>query len=190
LFRASGAGRRHPSAHSLTGQLATGEIVENYLRFLTINGQIAMDWGLRAERDNRTAQSVAWRKSRDLHGFLGGRCGACGTVQFPRGRGCVNPDCRQIDSQTPHRLADMTGRIKTFTDDWQAFTPDPPLRYGNISFEEGGNVLMEITDCPKGGVTVGQRVRMAFRIKDQDERRGFRRYFWKAVPMPAAAETA
>jgi hypothetical protein len=25
-------------------------------------------------------------------------------------------------------------------------------------------------------------VRMAFRIKDFDEKRGFRRYFWKAVP--------
>jgi hypothetical protein len=27
-------------------------------------------------------------------------------------------------------------------------------------------------------------VRMAFRIKDVDEKRGFRRYFWKAVPAP------
>jgi hypothetical protein len=28
-------------------------------------------------------------------------------------------------------------------------------------------------------------MRMVFRIKDFDERRGFRRYFWKAAPVPA-----
>jgi hypothetical protein len=34
-------------------------------------------------------------------------------------------------------------------------------------------------------------VKMMFRVKDYDERRGFRRYFWKAVPSrPAAIEIA
>ena len=31
-------------------------------------------------------------------------------------------------------------------------------------------------------VDMGTPVTMAFRIKQFDERRGFRRYFWKAVP--------
>ncbi|MEL7029877.1 MAG: OB-fold domain-containing protein, partial [Pseudomonadota bacterium] len=134
------------------------------------------------ERDNRTAQSVAYRKSRDVMGFVGGRCKACGCVQFPKSIICVNPNCRAENSQEPYRFADMSARIKSFTEDWQAHTPDPPLRYGNVEFEEGGNVFMEFADCETADLAVGAPMRMAFRVKDYDEKRGFRRYFWKAVP--------
>lgn len=173
----------------LSAQLAGGQSETNYLRVLSFTGAIQMDWGLRAERDNRTAQSVAWRKSRDVYAFVGGRCTVCGTVQFPRTRGCVNPNCREMDSQEPYRLARSGGMIKTFTEDWQAHTPDPPLRYGNIGFAEGGNALMEIADAPAGGLAIGQNVRFAFRIKDHDERRNFRRYFWKAVPVEVRGDS-
>lgn len=184
LFRATDRLIDYRPALPVSRQIAAGVTEENYLRFLSHANRIELDWGLRAERDNRTAQSVAWRKSRDIYGFIGGRCRNCGTVQFPRSRCCVNPDCRTFDSQEAERLADMGGTIKTFTDDWQAFTPDPPLRYGNITLAGGGNLLMELTDCPDSGLRIGQPVRMAFRLKDTDEKRNFRRYFWKAVPLP------
>lgn len=183
LFRATEKLAAYRPRRPVARQLAEGVTEDNYLRFLSHANQIDLEWGLRAERDNRTAQSVAWRKSRDVYSFIGGRCRNCGTVQFPRSRCCVNPDCRTFDSQEAERLADVTGTIKTFTDDWQAFTPDPPLRYGNIRLEGGGNVLMELTDCPESGLRIGQPVRMAFRLKDADEKRRFRRYFWKAVPL-------
>jgi hypothetical protein len=32
-------------------------------------------------------------------------------------------------------------------------------------------------------VDSGVPVRMAFRVKENDDRRGFTRYFWKAVPV-------
>jgi uncharacterized OB-fold protein len=38
-----------------------------------------------------------------------------------------------------------------------------------------------------GDVEVGRDVRMVFRIKSVDHQRGFVRYFWKAVPVRAAA---
>ena len=47
-------------------------------------------------------------------------------------------------------------------------------------------------DVSPGDVETGLPVRMVFRIKDIDEKRGFVRYFWKAAPDRAAiaAQTA
>ncbi|MCG8440660.1 MAG: zinc ribbon domain-containing protein [Caulobacterales bacterium] len=163
-------------------QLALDGAEENYTRFLAASGDINIDWGLRAERDNRTAQTVAFNKSRDVYGFVGGLCGACGTPQFPKSRRCVNPDCGALDRQEDHRFADRAASVKSFTEDWLAFTRDPPLIYGNISFEGGGNVFMETCGFNPGDIAVGAPVKMRFRIKDIDAPRGFHRYFWKAAP--------
>lgn len=168
--------------------LANGVEDGNYTRFLVQRGLLPFDWGIRAERDNRTAHSAAWRRARDLLAFVGGRCPRCGTVQFPRTGACVNPNCRALEAQEPFALAGSTGTIASFTRDWQAHHPDPPLIYGNIRFAEGGNALMEVADSADVALAVGQQVEFAFRIKDRDERRDFTRYFWKAVPMgPAVA---
>lgn len=153
----------------------------SYVRYLSHRGLLDVDFGMRAERDQRTAHSVAYRKRRALTGFTGGRCRRCGTVQFPPSRLCVNPECRAADTQAPYRLADSGGRVKTFTEDWQAYAARPPYVYGNIEFAEGGNLLMEITDIDSGELQVNDAVRFVFRIKDEDRARGFRRYFWKAT---------
>ena len=153
----------------------------HYTRYLAHRGLLAPDFGMRAERDQRTAQSVAWRKHRELAAFIGGRCTACGAVQFPKSRVCVNPDCRRTDTQNDHRLAQSTGRVRSFTEDWQAYTPHPPCIYGNIGLEAGGNLMMELTDVESGELEVGAEVRFVFRIKDDDRQRAYRRYFWKAT---------
>ncbi|MEO0996459.1 MAG: zinc ribbon domain-containing protein [Pseudomonadota bacterium] len=157
----------------------------NYCRYLALRRLLQLDEGIRAERDNRTSQSAAWRKHGELTGFKGGKCAECGTLQFPQSLVCVN--CRARDSQVPERMADLGGRVRSFTEDWLAFTPRPPLMFGNIGFRDGANVMMEFTDTDAGELTVGMPVTLHFRIKDFDERRGFRRYFWKPVPAREAA---
>jgi len=52
-----------------------------------------------------------------------------------------------------------------------------------IAFEGGGRFMADITDVEQGRVESSMKVRMAFRIKDVDTKRGFRRYFWKATPL-------
>jgi 3-hydroxy-3-methylglutaryl CoA synthase len=153
----------------------------SYVRYLSSRGLVEVDFGMRAERDQRTAHTVAYRKRDAITGFKGGRCERCGTVQFPRSRVCVNPLCRATDTQQPHRLADSSGRVKTFTEDWQAFSVRPPYIYGNVEFAEGGNLLMEFSDLDAEELHVNDAVRFVYRIKDEDRARGFRRYFWKAV---------
>ena len=165
------------------GALAAGAADTDYLRFLANCGLVEFDWGARAERDNRTAQTVAWRRHRDLLGFVGGRCTQCGTVQFPRTRACVNPVCRAFDAQIEHPLAESRGTVKTYTEDWLAVTRSPPCVYGNVALEDGANVFVDFTDTGPGALAVGTPVRFVFRIKDFDAVRGFRRYFWKATPV-------
>jgi uncharacterized OB-fold protein len=183
LLRAEKAIREGGAA--LSGSLARKREELSYTRYLSHRGLLDVDFGMRAERDQRTAHSVAFRKRDALTGFSGGRCRRCGTVQFPLSRMCVNPECRAADAQSPYRLAESRGRIKTFTEDWQAYAARPPYIYGNVEFSEGGNLLMEFTDVDSGEIKIGDSVRFVFRIKDEDRARGFRRYFWKAAKEPS-----
>jgi len=43
--------------------------------------------------------------------------------------------------------------------------------------------MADVTDVEQGQIDAGTKVRMVFRIKDVDDRRGFKRYFWKATPV-------
>jgi uncharacterized OB-fold protein len=52
-----------------------------------------------------------------------------------------------------------------------------------ITFADGGRFMADITDVEPGHIDASSKVRMAFRVKDVDAKRGFRRYFWKAVPV-------
>lgn len=170
-------------ATGVAGWLSRRQAENNYLKHMSFSGMVDIHFGMRAEHDKRTAHTVAYRKRDMVNGLTGGRCGSCGCVQFPRTRACVNPACGAIDTQVPERLADEQASVKTFTEDWLGFTPCPPLAYGNVQFANGANVMMEFTDIQVGQLSVGLPVRLVFRLKDDDEKRGFRRYFWKATPQ-------
>jgi len=177
LLRATGKGKRELPE-------APVNLETNYTRYLGLRRLIAIDGGLRAERDSRSSQSAAARRHRELHGFLGGRCSACGKLQFPLSEVCVH--CQAVDTQSAESLADLPGEVNSFTEDWLAWTPRPPLIFGNVHFPGGANVMLEFTDFEAGELEAGTPVRMAFRIKDFDDRRGFRRYFWKPAPVAAS----
>jgi 3-hydroxy-3-methylglutaryl CoA synthase len=170
------------NASTVAAQLGRGVEDRHYTRLLAHGGALELDAGMRAERDARTSHSVHYRHHQALNGFHGGRCRSCGTVQVPPAPACVNPDCRTIGEQDLVRLADTPGRVKTYTEDWLAYTPAPPYAYGNVALEGGGNVFIEYADVEAGDLAVGLAVTFVFRIKDVDRVRGFHRYFWKATP--------
>lgn len=165
---------------------SAGKSEANYLKYLSFTGQLDLEWGMRAEMDNKTALTAAWRDHGRIAHFEGGKCRHCGTVQFPRGRLCVNPECNAQDSQTPVSLNDARAHVLSHTSDFLAYTPNPPFQFGHIDFDEGGRVLMEFTDADQGELASGLPVRMVYRIKEYDAKRGFRRYFWKATPVRAS----
>ncbi|MGV3478334.1 MAG: OB-fold domain-containing protein [Sphingobium sp.] len=186
LFETTDAIADRRDIDTVRDQLESGVEDLNYLRFLSFNEQIDVDWGIRAERDNRTALSAFNRHRKTATSFIGGRCEACGTRQFPKGRCCVNPDCRQFDTLVDEPFSHKIGRVKSYTEDWLAVSANPPFIYGNVAFDDGGVIMMEFTDCEPGELSVGTPVRFVFRIKEKDPKRHFHRYFWKAAPVGMA----
>lgn len=162
--------------------LDDGLSTEDYLRFATFAGAFSPEWGMRAEADQKTLLTEAWRSSDQITGFRAGKCRSCGTLQFPQLPYCVNPACNKPADFEQIAMAGECGRVVTVTADWLSFYRNPPLYVGFVQFDNGARVLMEIVDAGPDGVEIGQRVRMAFRIKELDPQRGYRRYFWKAVP--------
>ena len=168
----------------LAAALARRRRETSYVRYLShARTCLNVDFGMRAERDNRTAQSVAWRKHRAArrHSSVGAAKTAR-TVQFPPTRVCVNPECRATDTQEDHPLAPSTGRVKSFTEDWQAYSPRPPcdLRQHRVRRRRqsahgdhghrgrrSSRWATACASCSASRTSTGQRA--------------FRRYFWKAT---------
>jgi hydroxymethylglutaryl-CoA synthase len=167
-----------------------GRSESSYMKYLSFTRQIDLAWGMRAEMDNKTALTAAWRDHARSARFEGGRCSACGTVQFPSTPVCVNPQCRAQGSQQAISLADVPARVLSHTSDFLAYTPNPPFQFGHIDFEGGGRVLMEFADVDADELSVGVPLRMVYRVKEFDHQRGFRRYFWKATPVRGATSAA
>lgn len=179
LQTAPATGRR-----GLAGSMAARIEESAYLKLLSNDGQIDLDWGMRAETDHKTALTQLYRSSDQIFGFVGGKCGACGQIQFPRLPTCVN--CGAADTQTPYALADEPARVATHTADWLQYSPSPPLYMGLVQFDVGARVLMEIVDVSAPGLEVGTPLAMTFRMKERDRLRGWDRYFWKATPAMKA----
>jgi 3-hydroxy-3-methylglutaryl CoA synthase len=151
-----------------------------YLKLLSFDGEIDLEWGMRAETDHKTALTQLYRIADQVLGFVGGKCDACNTVQFPRFPSCVN--CGAVDSQKPYPLADEPAKVATYTADWLQYSPSPPLYMGLVQFGVGARLLMEMVDVGPAGIDVDTPLTMSFRIKERDRQRHFDRYFWKAIP--------
>jgi uncharacterized OB-fold protein len=170
--------------HGLAASLARRIEETAYLKLLSFDGEIDIDWGMRAETDNKTALTQLYRIADQILGFVGGRCKACHAVQFPRFPACVN--CGAVESQAPFALADQPAKVVTYTADWLQYSPSPPLYMGLVQFDIGARLLMEMVDVGSSGIDVDTPLDMCFRIKERDRQRHYDRYFWKAVPLPAA----
>jgi 3-hydroxy-3-methylglutaryl CoA synthase len=182
LFEVTDAIAKLPPRRAVAGSLARRRPETNYQRYLAFSGLVTMERGPRSELDKQTALSALFRNRKTILGFVGGKCRQCGTVQFPKSNVCVNPNCSAMRSQDDYPLAEARAKIQSWTADNLTYSPDPPQHFGMIVFEDGGRLMADITDVAEGEIDVGMPVRMMFRVKDYDERRGFRRYFWKAVP--------
>ena len=91
--------------------LAARKAEDNYMKFLAFNDLIRIDEGKRGEAaEFQTSLSAAYRNRDMLLGLVGGRCTRCGTLQFPRTRVCVNPQCGATDTQEPYAFRDRTGK--------------------------------------------------------------------------------
>lgn len=182
LFEATDAITGYRPPRGVTGSLARRREEPNYMKFLTFNGLLDVEKGLRADEDKWTALSALHRNRDFLTAFMGGHCTQCGTLQIPKTRVCVNPNCGAHNTQEDEPFAEKPASVMSWTADRLAYSIDPPAHYGMVQFEGGGRLMSDFTDVDPDAVAVDMPVRMVFRIKDRDEQRGFVRYFWKAAP--------
>ena len=182
LFEATPEIAEFEKRGGVSASLARRKEETNYNKYLGFNGLIELEKGMRAEVDKRTALTVLYRKNDMLMGLVGGKCRVCGTAQFPARRICVSPNCKAVDSQDPYSFAEQTGTMLSWSADFLTYSMSPPNHYGMITFADGGRFMADITDVEQGQIDSGTKVSMMFRVKDRDEKRGFVRYFWKAVP--------
>ena len=183
LFEVTEAIGAGAAGRGVKAALARRKEEANYMKFLAFNDHVALERGMRAEGDKGTPLSTLYRNRDMITGLVGGKCRACGTLQFPRARYCVNPQCNALDSQDDQPFSGIGAKVMSYTADVLTYCPDPPAYYGMIQFDGGGRMMADFTDVDDGKVEVGMPMRMMFRIKEHDRARGFVRYFWKAAPQ-------
>ena len=190
VFEATGALADARPERGICGYLKRGRADTDYHRYLGINDLVALEHGLRAETDRQTGLTTLYRNRKMALGLVGGKCTRCGTLQFPKSNVCVNPNCHAADTQEDHPFSEMRATMRSHTADRLTYSVAPPAYYGMVQFEEGGRAMIDFTDIDTDDeLAVGTAMRMVFRVKDYDVRRGFRRYFWKATPAGDGAAT-
>jgi 3-hydroxy-3-methylglutaryl CoA synthase len=182
LFEVTPAIAQASLRRGVKGALAARREDGNYMRYLSFNNLIDLERGMRAEPDKPTQMTVLYRNRDMIQGLMGGKCRTCGTVQYPRQRYCVNPECNALDSQDDYAFSERSGTLMSYTADSLTYSPDPPTYFGMVQFDGGGRMLMDFSEVEAGKIDVGLPVKLVFRIKDSDPMRGFVRYFWKATP--------
>jgi 3-hydroxy-3-methylglutaryl CoA synthase len=185
IFQATDAITGAKPARGVAGSIASAVPTDSYLRMLSFYGGIEAEWGMRSEKSTKTALTEQYRSAGQLEGFNAGKCGNCGTVQFPQLQYCVK--CHASSEEFEDlSLRDEQPEVLTSTADWLSYYAAPPLWVGFVRFDSGARVLMEMVDIGKEGVDTGEKLRVVYRIKEKDRQRGYNRYFWKATPLGAA----
>jgi len=167
----------------IRGHLTEKNDLSIYSKYLVFRNLIPLEVGIRGEEISPTAMSALGRDGKAISALVGSRCRTCGTPQYPKQRICVNPDCGAVDDMEDYRFSDKVGVLASYTGDNLAFSWDPPQIYGLVDFEDGGRILLDLTDCSLDSVKVKMPVTMSFRKKYSDPQRGYYGYFWKAVPV-------
>ncbi|MGP8006787.1 MAG: Zn-ribbon domain-containing OB-fold protein, partial [Acidimicrobiales bacterium] len=164
----------------VAGLAASGGGDVPYTRFLTWRGELLREPPRRPDPE-RPGAPATWRSTPWKSGFEASDCRACGFRHLPPARVCLR--CRTIDEMDRVRLADVGGRVATFTIDRLAFSMSPPLIGAVVDFDGGGRYRCEMTDADPDAVATGTRVEMSFRRLNTAK--GVHNYFWKARPIHA-----
>jgi len=183
LFKVTDAISKQAAGKGVSGYLSNGRPETNYNKYQSFNNLLEKELGKRSEVNKQGYLSAMYRARGLTNSFLGGKCTACGTVQMPKHKYCVNPECGAFDTQVDHPMAGTTGTIATWTADTLTFDYNPPAYFGMVTFEGGGRIMMDMSEVDAETFDTGSKVSMHFRLKQIDDQAGFRKYFWKAIQV-------
>ena len=128
---------------------------------------------------DRPSAPALYRGYQQNLSFTGSKCTECGTPQFPKQRVCTQ--CHAKDQMENYQFIGQSAKVATYTIDYLAASPAPPMIVAVIDFDNGGRVICELTDCNPKEVEIGMDVEMTFRRLYVAG--GLSNYFWKARPV-------
>jgi hydroxymethylglutaryl-CoA synthase len=158
---------------SVAQQVEVKRTLPSYGRYARFRRLMRKDPGL----GDVSSPVITFRDRGEILPLRGGKCPACGVVQFPRHRVCI--ECGHGGGLEDVALG-RRGTLFTFTNDHMFESPDPPTTHGVVDLEGGGRVYLQLTDCDADRVAIGMPLELTFRRLHDGG--GFHNYFWKARP--------
>jgi len=165
-------------AGGLGGHLKSRTAIASYETFAKWREVWLTDDAARRPAPSSPSVSALWRESNKNLRLYAGKCDACGYVQYPPQRVCVN--CQAMGESSPVRLSDKAGEVFTYSMDYIAGAVDTPLVVSVVDFDGGGRIICMMTDRVLEEVAVGMPVSMSFRKLRVVN--GIHNYYWKAIP--------
>lgn len=159
-------------------RMLTSKAVTTYQKYLRWRNMVGTALPMRPREE--PASAVALYRDRKCGLALNGsKCNKCGTIQYPVQRICM--ECRAKDDFEFYGFSEKQGKIVTFSHDNLAVSPDPPTTLAAVDFEEGGRIMMDVTDRDPSDIKVGLPLEMTFRKFRRVE--GVQVYWWKSRPI-------
>ncbi len=172
LLRVTDALPRHRAARAWTQWLDNKLLLPSYEKYLKFRRVIDVD-----EVGEAINNVLEFKELKQNIRLYGSRCEACGTVQFPIARVCIQ--CKARERLTDRKLR-KRGTVFTFTVDHLIANLDHPLPMAVIDADGGGRLYLQVTDFTEPEVSIGAPVTLTFR--HLHEGGGNHNYFWKARP--------
>jgi len=122
-----------------------------------------------------------WRETPQRFRLEAGRCKKCGKVFFPPRLIC--DACKHREFETV-KLQDE-GEILSYTvihTPPSNFSDEAPYAIGVVRLGGEVNILTQIVDCDFDELKVGGKVRVEFRLIQEDGKSGVLQYGYKCVP--------
>ncbi len=173
LFRVTDRITGFQVARSVYSQIEVKRTLQSYGKYARFRKLIRKDYTTQDE----STPVVLLRDQKQILPLYGGKCPACGVIQFPIHRICT--ECGHREGLEEVKLS-RRGRLFTFTNDYLTETPDPPTTHAVVDLEGGGRVFVQLTDCEADRVEIGMPLELTFR--KYHEGYGIKNYFWKARP--------
>ena len=173
VFRVTDAIADAPVRRSVYSQIEVKRTVGSYGKYARFRKLMKKDYA----SDDESTPVVLLRDQKQILPLYGGKCPACGVIQFPVHRICT--ECGYRDGLEEVKLS-RRGTLFTFTHDYLTETPDPPTTHAVVNLDGGGRVFVQLTDCEAERIEIGMPVELTFR--KYHEGYGLKNYFWKARP--------
>jgi hydroxymethylglutaryl-CoA synthase len=176
LFRATG--KASAGGRTVKAMLADKIMITSYSRFLSYKGILEANPGEPFRLF--PSATVTWREQNSILRLHGSRCKKCGHEIYPVQRVCEN--CYSKDDYEEVRIADMKGKVFTFTRDYLAGRSDDPIICQTVvELENGMRFYGLMTDCDPEKVDMDMPVELTFRRIYEGA--GFHNYYWKCRPV-------